>query len=135
MQFDLIRLVLISRAQTSLFERRAESGEPLTREAWLRQIFSKTIEFKHAKNDFHYIPDIEADKSTDLLVGRIGRQFKAVENLSPDEGFIEVERAPWRASSVFIDPKHHDDGQKLGFEVIPDPIEHDSGWLSKSALV
>ncbi|MDP3555606.1 hypothetical protein [Methylocystis sp.] len=117
MQFDLIRLVLVSRAQTSLFEQRSESGRALSREEWLREKFSKTIEFPHAKNEFHYIPDIDASKISDLIVGQIGRQFKAVENLPPEEGFKEVERTPWRASSVFIDPRHHADGQKLGFEV------------------
>jgi hypothetical protein len=115
MQFDLIRLILVSRAQTSLFERRSDSGDTLSREQWLRDKFSSTIEFTHARNEFHYIPDLTS--SRELIAGHIGRQFKSVENLSPDEGFKEVERSPWRASSIFIDPKHHEDGQKLGFEV------------------
>jgi hypothetical protein len=117
MQFDLIRLVLISRAQTSLFELKDQSGETLSREAWLRGKFSKKIEFKHVKNEFHYIPDSDASRPRGLVVGYIGRQFKAKENLPPGDGFKEVERTPWRASSIFIDPTPHADGQKLCFEV------------------
>lgn len=117
MQFDLIRLVLVSRSQTSLFEERSESGETLTREEWLRRRFGTEIAFNHRTHEFHYIPDYALSRPTKLIIGQIGRQFKAKENLSPEEGFKEVEREPWRASNIIIDPKQHADGQKLAFEV------------------
>jgi hypothetical protein len=52
MQYDLLRLVLVRREQPDMLERRGRQGEALTREGWLRSVFSEDIEFVHYKNDF-----------------------------------------------------------------------------------
>jgi hypothetical protein len=111
MQFDLIRLVLVSRAQTSLFMKRSETGELMTREHWLREIFSKEMKFSHRGHEYHYIPEpIDANPTASrFLAGRIGRQFKTVENEPPEAGFQETIREPWQASTILIDPSHHPD--------------------------
>jgi hypothetical protein len=114
MQFDLIRLVLVSRAQTSLFELLSAGGEPLNREAWLRQVFSAEITFQHRQHEFHFVP--EAGTTGPFIAGRIGRQIRTIENEPPEKGFGETIREPWQASIVIIDPSNHPDGQKLAFE-------------------
>lgn len=50
-------------------------------------------------------------------MGRIGRALSTEENTSPDEGFKETIHAGWRAVTIVVDPKHHDDGQKVAVEV------------------
>jgi len=114
MQYDLIRLVLVSREQTSLFERRDHTGEPLSRERWLRHIFAAEITFWHRATEFHYVP--HPDLSGAFIVGQIGRQSRIIENEPPESGFRETVREPWHAANVIIDPTHHLDGQKIAFE-------------------
>lgn len=45
MIFDLIRFVLVSRAQTSLFDARSDDGSVLSRDLWLRAVFTNKIDF------------------------------------------------------------------------------------------
>lgn len=117
MNFEMLRLVLVSREQTSLFEQRSPDGTSLTREGWLRSILNSEIVFLHRGQEFHYTPDSTATlEHASLLIGKIGRQFTSVENSPPETGFREIERQPWRASLVIIDPTHHADGQKVAFE-------------------
>ena len=116
MQFDLIRLMLVSRAQTSLLEEKDELGKSLSREEWLRKIFSRQIEFKRGKNDYYFIQSATDDATPNIISGQICRQFSVKENLPPERGLTEIERLPWRATNVFIDPTHHADGQKLAFQ-------------------
>jgi hypothetical protein len=113
-QYDLIRLVLVSRDQTSLFERRSATGAALSREEWLRQVFGKEIVFSHRKIEFHYVPQSAEDDR--LVVGQVGRKVQAVENEPPEQHFAETRREHWRAALVIVDPSHHEDGQKLACE-------------------
>jgi hypothetical protein len=115
MQFELMRLSLFLRTQVDSFERRKKDGTSFTREEWLRAVFSETIAFTHRKETFHYVPDLHVPASP-LLVGRIGRQIKVVENEPPEEGLVETKRDAWRAALVLIDPRHHPDGQKVANE-------------------
>lgn len=43
MIFDLVRLILVSRKQTSLFTVWASEGPDFNREIWLRAVFSNPI--------------------------------------------------------------------------------------------
>lgn len=113
MQFDMIRLVLVSRAQTSLFEVRSGVGERLSREVWLRRIFGRPIVFSHMGSQFHYVPQTDVD---DLLSGLIGRQVSTIENEPPEAQFREPIRSHWLAAILILDPSHHEDAQKLAFE-------------------
>ncbi len=117
MQFELMRLAMVERRQTSAFVRRSLDGKPFTRENWLRVIFEQNILFVHSGNVFHYVPESPMSDDNEILIGKIGRQVTVLENESPDTGFAEVERDAWTAASVLIDPMHHSDGQKLAVEV------------------
>ena len=109
MRYELIRLVLLQRDR-ELFS----PPVPPTREAWLRRTFGVEIVFDHYGNEFHYLP--EPDVPTPPVAGRIGRPRPVVENEPPEEGLHEVERESWIAAGIIIDPRTHDDGQKVAIE-------------------
>ena len=112
MQFELMHLSLIPRAQKDLFEKVA-----ISREAWLREVFAEKITFMHRREQFFYVP--ETDRTVDsapLIAGRIGRRVSITENEPPESGLHETHRESWAASNIFIDPRHHDDGQKVAFQ-------------------
>jgi hypothetical protein len=91
-----------------------------TREQWLRRTFSTEITFIHRQNQFHFVPDPEAQgEMPGLIVGRIGRKRTSQENEPPESGFRETERTAWHAMLVIIDPSHHEDGQKVAIERDP----------------
>jgi hypothetical protein len=113
MNFEIIRLVLVSREQTSLFERRHDDGTELTREQWLRQIFSRELVFRHRGKEFHYLH--QPDEGS-LIIGQIGCQASTAENEPPENGFRATIHESWQAAAIIIDPRHHADGQKLAFE-------------------
>jgi hypothetical protein len=109
MRYELIRLVLLQRDR-ELFS----PVVPPTREEWLRRIFGVEIVFDHYGNEFHYVPESHAPAP--LVAGRIGRPRPVVENEPPEEGLQEIERESWIAAGIIIDPRTHDDGQKVAIE-------------------
>lgn len=114
MQLELIRLSLLERAQLDAFEPRTKNGSRLTREQFLREMFSQEIEFIHRKKRFYYVPDRDfEDLESPIVVGRLGRQLQVKENEPPDAGLQETSRPAWHAVWVLLDPRAHDDGQKL----------------------
>lgn len=113
MQFEVARAVLIERQQQDLYLDSAE--EDLSREQWLRHIFSLSMRFEHRNRLFHYAPIPELSKEM-LIAGRIGRQITTKENEPPESHLKETERSAWIASLVFIDPSHHKDGQKIAIQ-------------------
>jgi hypothetical protein len=113
MKFELLRIFLTVRDQRDLF---ASSLSP-NREAWLRSEFSKGFSFKCRRKDYFYEPDLAASKDTGFVIGRIGREHIAKENLPPEMGLKETRRTSWRARKVLIDPTNHEDGQKVAFEM------------------
>jgi hypothetical protein len=110
-RFDLFRLSLLVRQQRDAFE----EPDP-TREEYLRRVFGEKRTFSFYRTVFHYVPE-DPQARPDVLMGRIGRALSTEENSSPDEGFRETTHAGWRAVTIVIDPKHHDDGQKVAVEV------------------
>ncbi len=116
MQLELMRFVMQPRPQSDIEERRHPSGRALTREEWLREMFSGSISFQHRGIEFHFVP-IKSDRP-EIIVGRVGRQVVARENDSPATGFLETQHEAWRAALVLIDPRHHDDGQTAAVEVL-----------------
>lgn len=115
MQLELFHLSLAY--NTNLFAARNKDGSPLEREDWIRKVFSERIEFFHRGSKYHYIPhQSPIDVTEPLLFGRIGRKVTAEENAPPEEGLEDVRRDSWKASSVVIDPRKHDDGQKLAMQ-------------------
>jgi hypothetical protein len=117
MQFDLIRLVLVSRAQTSLFEPKTDGGVAYDREGWLRLVFREDIVFMHREQEFVFKPQLSLQRAPKYIIARVGRQISSIENEPPEKNFTEITRDTWRASNLIIDPTHHPDGQKLAFQV------------------
>lgn len=86
------------------------------RQDWLKFIFGQRIKFIHRKQEYYYVPTNMAGQSS-AITGMIGRQTKVEENQPPDLDFEKIERDSWQASTIAIDPYHHDDGQRLVMEV------------------
>ena len=99
------------------FEERDASGRVPTREQWLRKVFASPIEFEHWKERFHYVPTPGVDAT--IIAGRIGRQISVQENEPPEAGLSDTSRESWRAAVILLDPRHHEDGQKVAAEHEP----------------
>lgn len=120
MLFDLFRISAIDRP-LDLFDD-PEMVRP-TKEDWIRKIFSTPLEFRGRSAMLHYAPALDNTviKSVDdngswLMTGRIGRTKREKENQPPDQGLEEFERDAWHAFRIIIDPRKHDDGQKIAAE-------------------
>jgi hypothetical protein len=119
MQFEMLRLLMVERRQRGLFPRESPEGGAFTREAWLRDVFSREIEFQHLGGRFHYSPVTDHDAGPDVLVGRVGRLITRVENDVPERHLAVIERETWKAANILIDPTAHEDGQKAAMEYEP----------------
>jgi hypothetical protein len=111
MRFEMIRLVLIQKQ--NLF------ADNLTREDWLRISLSESFVFLHRRKSFHYVPVETDDPLIDgipILMGRVGKQKIVKENEPPEAGLEVVTRESWAAAHIYIDPRHHEDGQKIAME-------------------
>jgi hypothetical protein len=118
MQFNLIRLVL--NPVFNLF--RAD----VDREQWIRLAFSEPFVFTHRKREYHFVPEqlMATEPDARYIMGRVGRQTIIKENEPPESGLEEVTRPSWTAARVLIDPRRHEDGQKVAFEStdVGDPL-------------
>lgn len=112
-QFELFHLSLLPRKHAVLD---FENYSGMSREQWLRKVFSEKQSFTHSGNVFHYAPS--SDQESALMFGKIGRQVFRDENKSPSEGFEDITHETWRASFIVLDPNHHDDGQKIAVQKI-----------------
>ena len=108
-RFDIFRLSLQEKKQNDLFE-----IKKMTREEYIRKIFSVKKSFEHYSEVYHYV---FAKNINDIIVGRIGRKLTTEENLPPDVGLEDYEHESWKASAIVIDPKDHIDGQKIAFQI------------------
>lgn len=118
MQFDLMRLSLLERLHGDLFADRVAFLP--TREVWLRRVLAREVVFIHRKDTFHFVPEPpDGGAAPAFPIGRIGRAVSVQENQPPEAGLKETKRETWRASLVMIDPRHHDDGQKIAMEQDP----------------
>jgi hypothetical protein len=86
-------------------------GPIQTREQYLRKVFGVSHEFTHYGQPFAFVP-VETE-TTEVVAGRIGRAVTREERLPPDQGLAPSRHVAWSASDLFLDPRHHDDGQKL----------------------
>jgi hypothetical protein len=118
MQYDLLRLVLAQREQLDMLGRRGPEGRPLSREQWLRAVLAEPIEFAYYGNTFHFVPEPEEVPSSLFILGRIGREYHAIEHEPPEAGLVEVLHDAWTAATIIVDPTSHEDGQKVAFEVV-----------------
>lgn len=108
--FKLFRLAVIRRQYYSMF-----AGEELTRDQALRRVFDQEYQYRFNGIDYHYVPGFNS--GSDLIIGKIGRQYTLDENKPPSEGFEETQRTAWKAAYIVVDPYDHRDGQKAAVEV------------------
>lgn len=105
--FEHFHLNLVMKDQQDLL------AKPLTREEWIRSIFSETFSFPHQNKTFHWVP--HGDQS-DMILGTVERKKFRTQHRAPEEGAAEFDGEEWQGSIVIIDPVHRNDGQKLAFE-------------------
>ena len=110
-RFQLFRLSLLLHEQMSLFDH-----EVISREEYLRGVFSQEYQFDHYRNRFHYRPDLERSTGN-ITLGRVGRPMIIEENRPPEEGLGETTHEGWKAAVVVIHPSDHPDGQKASVEI------------------
>jgi hypothetical protein len=113
--FEQFRLSLRSRGQRTLFGK----YENLSREDWIKEIFSVEVEFTHYGSLYHYVPK-SPDADSKVLIGRLGRKTFSVKNKPPESGLEEYIDETWRASVIAVDPTEHKDGQKVAMQRLAD---------------
>lgn len=114
-RFELFRLSLLRRDQIDLFDHL----QNYSREEWLRKVFLEAQPFESRGSQFHFQPSQENSDEL-VIIGRVGRNVLREENKPPKEGFQEYTRDTWRASLIVLDPKSHNDGQKLAVQRVTD---------------
>ena len=110
-RFDLFRLSLQQRPPNLLdrFE------DPLSRNEWIKRLFSECIQFQHRRKKYVYMADKNQPLS-DCILGRLGREISEMENNPPEQGFEPIRHEAWKASRIVVDPTEHSDGQKVAIE-------------------
>ena len=116
MHFLMGRLSLLAQKQMDAFERRAPDGAPLSREAWLREIFTSDFVFEHWQQKFHYVSLSPGTREAPIIIGKIGKRGIVSENAPPEGRLEEISHERWRAAFFFLDPRKHDDGQKVAIQ-------------------
>lgn len=112
--FELLRLSLSVPTVGPLLEDR-EIGEPqISREDFLRGLFSEKREFFHSGRLFTYAPSPTNSTKDMKLSGYIGKQIEQEFQSGPEQLFAITKEKHWRASFVAIDVS--DDSQLLYFE-------------------
>lgn len=114
MKLDLLHLSMTLRTQSDIFER---PGPVPMREEWLRRIFGESIIFVHRSVEFHFVP--ESSTESEFICGNIGRELLSAENEPPEAGLQRTRRKIWQASAVVIDPRKHEEGQRVAMEWRP----------------
>lgn len=115
MNLEMMRLSLWPRKDVSARVAYAPDGQPIEREAWLRETFGRSIVFSYRGHRFHFVP-ITDEIDAPFMGGRIGLLGRVRENLDPAHGLEDVTRDRWKAIVVLMDPRSHRDGQKVAVE-------------------
>lgn len=111
-RFDLFRLSLRKRRQIDILDK---IDEQMSREQWIRHLFSRTTEFRHHGTEFVYVP-LDPIQTFPYVVGKIGRPVSEIEHTAPEDGYQEYIHDAWKAAVVVCDPRESDDGQKLAIQ-------------------
>lgn len=107
--FELFHMSLLVPRQADIFDK-----VPMpSREAWLREAFSEPFKFRHRKGECFWVP---ARTETPVLAGNVVRSHQRRQHKPPEEGGHEIVSNEWQGAMVVIDPRHHDDGQRVSFE-------------------
>ncbi len=106
--FQLFHLSLLRREQGDLFQR------DLSREDWIRSVFTRPFQFTHRKRDFFWVPK---SSDGDSIIAIVERQTSRLQHRPPEQGGDEIRGEVWQGAVVIIDPRPHDSGQRVAFEV------------------
>lgn len=110
------RISLLQPDQFDAFERRSSDGSPLSRESWLRQIYGNDFVFEHRRQILHYVSLTSGSTDQPIIIGKIGKRGVVSENAPPESRFEEITHERWRAAFFFLDPRKHEDGQKVAIQ-------------------
>lgn len=107
--YEVFRLSLMLRDQRGISE------TAMSRQEHIERMFGETRTFEHWARPYTYTPQAAPLAASDraIIVGGIGRAFVETENAPPEEGFAPREHSGWRATAVLVDPREHEDGQKV----------------------
>jgi hypothetical protein len=106
--FSLLHLSLVEVTQPSLNVFRG------SREDWLRRVLNSSFDFSGwGGRQLVWTPRGSYD---DLIFGVIQGKKSHIFHEPPSRGGAETEDDFWQGAYVFLDPRHHDDGQKLAIE-------------------
>ncbi|MFG1277884.1 hypothetical protein [Xanthobacter autotrophicus] len=108
-QFDLFRISVVAKQRPSLFAKTED------KDAYIVRVFSEKWHFEHRKTKFYYV---YISSSQGHIISKIGRERVIDYNTAPETGFEREQMPAWQASTLVIDPKDHQDGHKLAFEII-----------------
>lgn len=107
-EFSLLHLSLIER-ERMLFDQFDGS-----REEWLRAALSEEFAFLgYGGRELYWVPKRAKDG---LIFGLIQGKSTVSHHEAPSVGGAETTSNLWQGAYLFLDPSHHDDGQKLALE-------------------
>ena len=153
MRYVYLRLFLSEVEQPPILVETGDIDRRLSRQDYLTEVFNRRWKFVHRGADLIYVPirREEGDDET-FTFGRLGKQFRALENSGPDEKFEATQHVGWRASNLILNTSSESDGQKLAMQdrgevgkplaIVSSLVYHinehmvDSGWtISVNAIV
>lgn len=103
-----MHLSLVEKSQASLLDFRG------TREEWLRHSLQFEFSFRGwGGAEYVWVPK---SRENYLIFGLIQGKKPYSFHDSPEEGGDEKQEEFWQGAYVFLDPQHHEDGQKLAIE-------------------
>lgn len=109
-RFELFRVSLMVRPQADLFV-----ADEHDRETFLRRVFLTPYKFEYRGIPFQYLP--YAVSVGPNVLGAIGRERVAVEDVPTADGFQEDVHIGWKASLLALDPTNSEDGQKIALQI------------------
>jgi hypothetical protein len=88
----------------------------MTREEWLRHVFSRPMEITYRANEsVHWVPKPNPASSVSI-VGIIQKQRSHSLHRPPSEGGAEILEKEWQGAYSVIDPTDHEEGQRIAIE-------------------
>ena len=91
MQYQYLRIFLLSVERPKVLEASGSLEAILSRADYLRRIFSERIDFLHRGASYVYVPVGDVDwNEGPVILGRVGRVLQEVVNEPPEAGFAEI---------------------------------------------
>ena len=114
MPYQMFRLSLMSRRRLPLLEPLYEQSAAPTRTQYLKEAFSRRVDFVYRKSTYSYVHVTDIDS---VVSGRMGRQTKERRTTGPDTAFEITEEISHIATNVFVDTDGDPTGQKMAVQL------------------